>query len=112
MPRERNDGLGDVHAVVAKVNYNISKVRMKTSLAAGYYNLPDVKDYRLNKYGLPSYTQVNAEVRYSFAGMLEGLDVQFLGVGKIRSGETYNNKKFEFNKVNMMLYNFVLNYHF
>ena len=97
---------------MAKVNYNIPKARIKTSLAAGYYNLPDVKDYRLNKYGLPSYTQVNADIRYSFAGMLKGLDAQLLFVGKLNNGETYNNNKFIINKVNMVLYNFVLNYHF
>lgn len=112
MPRERNEGFGDVHAIMAKVNYNIPKIRVKTSLAAGYYKLPDVKDYRLNKYGVPSYTQVNADVRYAFNKVLKGLEAQLLVVGKVRSGETYGSKKFEFNKVNMVLYNFVLNYHF
>ena len=112
MPRERNDGFGNVHAIMAKVNYNIPKARVKTSLAAGYYKLPNVKNYRLNKYGLPSYTQVNADVRYSFVGMMKGLETQLLIVGKIGDGETYNNKKFEFNKVDMLTYNFVLNYHF
>ena len=112
LPRERNDGLGDVHAMMAKINYHIPKARIKTSLAAGYYNLPDVKNYRLNKYGLSSYTQVNADIRYSFAGMLEGLDAQLLFVGKLNNGETYNNNKFVINKVKMQVYNFVLNYHF
>lgn len=112
MPRERNEGFGDVHAIMGKVNYNMPKARVKTSLAAGYYKLPDVKNYRLNKYGLPSYTQINADVRYSFAGMMKGLEAQLLVVGKINDGETYNNKRFEFNKVDMVLYNFVLNYHF
>ena len=112
LPRERNDGVGDVHAIMGKVNYNFTTARLKTSLAAGYYKLPDVKNYRLNKYGLPSYTQVNADVRYPFAGMLKGLEAEVLFVGKINNGETYNNKRFEFNKVNMALYNLVLNYHF
>lgn len=112
MPRERNEGFGDVHAMMAKVNYNIPEIRVKTSLAAGYYKLPDVKDYRLNKYGVPSYTQVNADVRYAFNKVLKGLEAQLLVVGKVRNGETYNNKKYEINKVNMVLYNFVLNYHF
>jgi hypothetical protein len=112
MPRERNEGFGDVHAIMAKVNYNIPKIRVKTSLAAGYYKLPDVKDYRLNKYGVPSYSQVNADVRYAFNKVLKGLEAQLLVVGKVNNGETYNSKKFEFNKVNMVLYNFVLNYHF
>ena len=112
MPRERNEGFGDVHAIMGKVNYNIPKIRIKTSLSGGYYKLPDVKNYRLNKYGVPSYTQVNADVRYAFNKVLKGLEAQLLVVGKLNSGETYNNKKFEFNKVNMVLYNFVLNYHF
>jgi hypothetical protein len=112
LPRERNEGFGDVQAIMGKVNYNIPKVRIKTSFAAGYYKLPDVKDYRLNKYGVPSYTQVNADVRYAFNKVLNGLEAQLLVVGKFKNGETYNNKKFEFNKVDMLLYNFVLNYHF
>ncbi|GEM_PF-4658560 len=53
-----------------------------------------------------------ADIRYSFAGMLKGLDAQFLFVGKLNNGEIYNNNKFVINKVKMQVYNFVLNYHF
>jgi hypothetical protein len=112
LPRERNEGFGDVHAIMGKVNYNIPKTSVKASLAAGYYKLPDVKNYRLNKYGLPSYTQANADIRYSFAGILKGLEAQLLVVWKMNTGEMYNNRRFEINKVNMMQYNFVLNFHF
>ncbi len=112
LPRERNEGFGDVHAIMGKVNFNITKARIKTSLAAGFYKLPDVKNYRLNKYGLPSYTQANTDIRYSFAGILKGLEAQILLVWKKNTGEMYNNKSYEFNKVNMMQYNFVLNFHF
>ncbi len=58
------------------------------------------------------YFLMQADIRYYFAGMLNGLEAQLLVVGKINNGETYNNKRFEFNKVNMLQYNFVLNYHF
>lgn len=112
LPRERNEGFGDVHAVMGKINYSILSAGLKVSFAAGYYKLPDVTDYRLNKYGVPSYIQVNADARYAFKGLLKGLDAQLLVTGKLRNGETYNNPKFEFNKVSMILYNFVLNYHF
>lgn len=112
LPRERNEGFGDVHALMGKINYNMPKIRIKTAFGAGYYNLPDVKNYRLNKYGLPSYTQANVDVRYAFNKALTGLEAQLLLVGKIKNGETYNNKRYEFNKVNMMQYSFVLNYHF
>ena len=97
---------------MARVNFNIPKAGIKTSLAAGYYKLPDVKNYRLNKYGLPSYTQANADIRYSFTGILKGFEAQLLVVWKMNAGEMYNNRRFEINKVNMLQYNFVLNFHF
>ena len=112
LPRERNEGVGDVHAIMGKLNFNCSKTRIKASVAAGYYKLPDVKNYRLNKYGLPSYAQVNTDIRYSFAGMLKGLEAQVLVVWKKNAGELYNNPRYEINKVNMLQYNFVLNFHF
>ena len=112
IPRERNDGFGDLNAIMGKVNYYIPKARLKTSVAAGYYRLPDVKNYALNKYGMPSYTQLYADIRYIFTNTFKGLEAEFLLVGKLNKGETYNNNKFIFNKVNMVQYNFVLNYYF
>jgi hypothetical protein len=97
---------------MAKFNYHFPKSGLKTSLAAGYYQLPDVKNYLLNKYGMPSYFQMNADIRYAFQGILKGLDAQFLLVGKLNNGHLYGERKFEINKVNMILYNLVLNYHF
>lgn len=112
MPRERNDGLGDVHAVVARLGYVIPKARLKLNLAAGYYDLPDVMNYALNKYGLPSYYQVNTEVRYAFAGFLQGLDAQLLIAYKGKKGNSYGNDKYVINKVDMTNWNMLLNYHF
>ncbi len=112
MPRERNEGFGDVNAIMLKVNYTIPETKFKTSFAAGYFQLPDVKNYRLNKYGLPSYTQLNADLRYTFSGKMEGFEAQLLVAGKIANGNTYSNNKYVFNKVDMTNYNLVLNYHF
>jgi hypothetical protein len=112
MPRERNEGNGDVHAVVGKFSYHFPKPRVKLAFAAGYFKMPDVRNFALNKYGLPSYGQMNLDVRYAFGGIFKGLDVQLLVVGKLNMGETYGELKYEFNRVNLMLYNLVLNYHF
>ncbi|MCS6818677.1 MAG: OprD family outer membrane porin [Chitinophagales bacterium] len=112
LPRERNEGLGDVHATTIKLSYNFPAQNLRTSLAGGYYHLPDVKNYRLNKYGMPSYTQLNFDLRLNFKGFLNGLDMQMLVVAKFNHGNIYNDKRFEFNKVNMVLYNLVFNYHF
>ena len=112
MPRERNEGLGNVNAFVAKLNYNTPKSNFKTSISYGYFQLPDVKNYKLNKYGMPSYAQINADVRYFFSGLLKGFEVQLLVVGKMNHGNTYENDKYVFNKVNMIQNNLVVNYNF
>lgn len=108
LPRERNEGFGDVHALSLKLNKDFLKNKLTPSLAFGYYHLPDVKNYRLNKYGMPSYTQLNLELKYKFNKM----DVVFLSATKWNKGRVYNNDRFVINKVNMTNYNFVVNYNF
>ena len=113
MPRERNEGFGDVHAVVLKVeNQNTASVFKKSGFSVGYFQLPDVHDFALNKYGMPSYLQANLDVRFQLNQLMQGLEGQLLFVCKYGIGETYNNPKYQINKVNMLLTNFVLNYHF
>jgi len=112
LPRERTEGLGDVNALMARVNYNIFKERLKTSLGAGYNSLPDIKNYNLNKYEMPSYTQINGDIKYIFTKDSKGLETEFLAVAKLKQGETYGNEKSVFNKVNMIQFNVIINYHF
>lgn len=112
LPRERTEGFGDVHALMAKIDYKTPILGLKTALAAGYYRLPDVKNYNLNKYGMPAYTQINTDFRYTFTNSLKGLEAQLLLITKLKSGETYGNSKMIINKVNMWQSNLVLNFKF
>lgn len=112
MPRERNEGLGDVHALVLRVGYKIPAKRIKLAAASGYFDLPDVKNYTLNKYGVPSYAQFNLDLRYEFGSWLHGLDAQILAVYKARTGPAYGEGKYIINKVDMLLWNLVFNFHF
>jgi hypothetical protein len=112
MPRERNEGLGDVHAFMARALYKIPKYRIQSAIAVGHFTLPDVQNYTLNKYGMPSYNQVNIDVRYAFPARLNGLEMQFLWVLKTNAGNTYGKDIYRINKVDMVLYNLVLNFHF
>lgn len=112
LPRERNEGLGDVQALTGKINYKIPKARISTSVALGYYDLPDITDYRLNKYSMPSYNQLNIDARYKFGGIFKGLEVQVLYMYKGKTGNTYGNDKYVINKVDMSLWNIVFNYQF
>lgn len=110
LPRERNDGLGNVHAFVMKAGYHFSKAKLKTQLGIGYFDLPPVTDFTLNKYGLPSYAQLNIDIKYAFGGVLKKLEAQILFVYKSNRGNTMGNDKYIFNKVGMSQWNFVMNY--
>jgi len=111
MPRERNEGMADVHAATAVIGKGFNK-GFKSELGMGYFALPDVKDAARNKYGMPSYWQVNADIRYLFSGFLKGLEMQLLYVYKGNANKLAIDKKYTINKTNMSLYNLVVNYHF
>lgn len=106
--RERNEGLGNVHAFVIKSSTTIRQ--LKSTLGYGYYQLPDVKNYRLNKYGMPSYHQINLDLTYIFTKNLKGLEIKMLTVYKLLQGDIYNNLKYEYNKVNLLNFNLIIDY--
>ncbi|MCK6612383.1 MAG: OprD family outer membrane porin [Bacteroidia bacterium] len=112
MSRERNEGFADVHAINASLLKSLKKSGLKAELSYGHYYLPDVQDYQKNKNGMPSYRQLNLDIRYPFQQFLKGLELQGLLVYKGNLGETYGNNKYVINKVDMVLYNFIVNYHF
>lgn len=111
MPRERNEGFGNVTAVVLKSNYQMAK-ETGIQLSGGIFLMPDVKNYKLNKYSMPSYTQVNLDFRHRFSGHFNGFEGQILWVSKFSIGDTYGFPKNIINKVDMHLLNFVLNFRF
>lgn len=112
LPRERNEGYGDVTAFMTKFSYTNPKNTFKSYIGIGHYEMPDVKNFRLNKYGMPSYYQTNFDVSYNFSGFLKGFDAHFLYVHKFLDGEDYNNKNYIFNKVDMNNINFIINFNF
>lgn len=111
MPRERNEGFGDVKAVTINTFFKPQK-NIKIELSGGYFQLPDVKNYTLNKYGMPSYSQVNLGITYQFEHFLKGLNALLLVVRKDEVGQTYQNDRYIINKVNMTHLNFIINYHY
>jgi hypothetical protein len=109
LPRERNEGFGGVNAIMVQALYSPSK-NLSGGVGYGHYYLPDVMNFQLNKYGFPSYSQTNFEIDYQFSGFLKNLSSQLLIVYKKSIGETYENPQYIFNKVDMVNFNFVLNY--
>ena len=112
LPRERNEGFGDLDAWMLQYKKKFGESGLKLQTGIGYYRLPDVLNTRLNKYGLPSYTQFNIDIQYTFKGFLEGTQDQFLYVYKGQTGESYNNDKYIIHKANASLFNLILNYRF
>jgi hypothetical protein len=80
--------------------------------AFGYVDLPDVTNYSMNKMGMPSYTQTALDLRYDFKGILNGLGLQVLYIYKAKAGDKLLNDRYIINKVNMGLWNVVMNYNF
>ncbi len=109
---ERNEGVGGVSAYVLKAKYKAPKAPLTVQVGAGYFNLPDVTNYALNKYALPSYVQYNLDLRYVFAKHLKGWEAQLIYFYKDATGNTYNNPKYYINKVDMGHFNFIVNFHF
>ena len=97
MSRERNEGLGDVHAVTLM----LGMVRKHASheVNVGFYDLPDPGNYRLNKYGMPSYWQVNVAGRIRPQKSLEGLTLRYLVMYKDALSPSSLSLAQQFNKV-------------
>lgn len=112
LQRERNEGFGDVHAFTTNLSHQLIDKKLLFDFGLGKYKLPDVKNYKLNKYGMPSYSQLNIALKYIPKGAFEGFDLQFLAVKKWNNGNVYNDEKYRINKVDMTNYNLVLNYIF
>jgi outer membrane porin, OprD family len=112
MARERNEGLGGVNAFTVNNELNTKNKRWKLGLSYGQYYVPHPDNYRLNKYGLPSYQQINASADYFFKGFLKNMDIQLLMVWKGNLEKEPVLAKYKINKVNMLNSNLVVNYHF
>jgi len=112
LPRERNEGLGDVYAVSLNLVHDFLNNRLNTEASLGYYDVANVRNARLNKYGFPSYVHVHFSAKYTFDSFMKGLTTELLYLYKIRTGNTYNDWKYTINKVDMQQWNFIFNFQF
>jgi hypothetical protein len=112
MQRERNEGFGDLTAFMLKASRKFTQQGISADVALGLYQLPDVTDYKHNKYGMPAYGQANLNLNYAFNGWFEGLQADLLYAWKWNAGNSLENPKYVVNKVNMSNINLILNYNF
>lgn len=111
MPRERNEGFANVAATNLTARKQLTE-QLVLSGGAGTYRLPAPDDFARNKYGLPSYYQVNLDAYYTFGGWFQGLTGQLLFVYKGALDNHAYPESFVINRVNMSLFNLAMNYHF
>lgn len=112
MPRERTEGFAGVNAWNVQIGYLWKEGRLKTGLTYGWIKLPSVYNFEQNKYGLPSYHQVNWNLNYSFDHYFKGLSMQLLVVYKKQVDAQDLEPKYTFNKVNLTHFNWVIDYFF
>lgn len=112
LARERNEGLGDTHAGVLLARYDGKKQPWILQAGAGYYKLPPSTEFRLNKYGMPSYYHLIADVQYRFKGFLKGTTARFIYLYKGNAEAGLTNKRTMINRVNMHHFNFIVDYWF
>jgi hypothetical protein len=113
LPREREEGFGGLDAAVLLASRTFTQVPgLKAEVGYGHYYLPDVRDFAMNKYGMPSYRQLNASLSYPFGGWARGLRGQLLYIYKGGLGETYGEARYVVNKVDMQLLNVIANFEF
>jgi hypothetical protein len=109
---ERNEGMGDLNAYVIKSNFRAKQLPINLNMGIGYYDLPDIMNFAMNKYSFPAYMQYNIDARYTFAGFWKGWEAQVIYFYKDAIENTYNNPKYYINKADMGHFNFILNFHF
>jgi len=113
--RERTDGSGDATATLLTLGQDFKVIGingLKMLAGIGKYNRVDVKNWRLNKLGVPSYVQANLDIHYNFSGELKGLKAEYLLARKYAIGNTYDNANFIFRKNDLNIHNFIMNYNF
>jgi hypothetical protein len=110
--RERNEGMGGVNAWTINNEINTKNKQWRFGLSYGEYYEPQPNNYHLNKYGLPSYRQLNTSADYHFKGFLKNMDIQMLLSWKGSLGKEPVAAKYIFNRVNMLNSNIVVNYLF
>lgn len=112
LPRERNEGAGDVHAATLNLIWENVKGGWRMQVDGGAYRIPAITDARLNKYAMPSYTQFDINAQYQFKGGWKGLTAQALMLVKLPLNEPSLTEKQSFNKVDMLHADLIINYVF
>jgi len=111
LPRERFEGNGGIRAIALKYDYQFNTYT-KGLVGVSTVKHPDINEFTLNKYGVPSYYHFVGSLDHSFDGYLDGLKLKMLVVNKTakKPGEIPDSNRI--NRVDLWNFNLVLDYKF
>lgn len=112
LPRERFEGNGGLTAVALKYDWFPEDKPFRGNLGLSRVAAPETNDYRMNKYGVPSYFHVSAGLDFPLKGYLEGMDVKFLLVNKTATAPERVAEASRINRVDLWNLNVILDYRF
>lgn len=108
--RGRTEGMGGVQAFIVKVAWNPETFpQLKAALETGTTRTPGFANFNLNKYGIVSYNQLNADLRYQPLKYYEGLSIRLLYVLKQNLKNCLHGPETVFNKSNYHHFNLITN---
>jgi hypothetical protein len=111
--RGRVEGSGKMSVLMLKAKIKPKNFEhLQLDFASGYFHMPSINNYVLNKYEMPSHFQFNIDLRYSFSHLLEGMDVRFLYVAKAAVNAESHASDVLFNKSHYHQFNLITNIHF
>lgn len=113
--RERTEGMRDASNIMIQLTGKHQfKWGGKVDFDAAYgrYYRSEPNDPLRNKYAFPTHDQMTVNVVYHFSGYLDGLNLELFVLHKPNRGNTYDNPNFILHKVDMTVYNAVVNYVF
>ena len=112
IPRERNEGLGQVDAISTFFQHALPKASLQLYSYMGVYFLPNPADPKKNKYAMPSYAQANIGARYVPKNWMKGTNFHLILMGKTALDQEHLRPAWVYNKVNLFHTNLILNYTF
>jgi hypothetical protein len=109
IPRERNEGLESLDALVGYVEYKIGDTGLRPYIHFGFNWLPDLNDAQANKYGFASYRQINLGLLYQ-PKSIKSIDFQLIVMNKEALSKETLTPKQRYNKFEMIHINGMLNW--
>lgn len=105
------DGYGGLNAYVLRYRFNSKNKQHESIISGGIIDQPNIDNLRLNKYQLDDYYHFLIEHKYHFKNYFEGLDIRFLVTYKTELDGHEMTAQQRLNKVEMIHFNLVLDYH-